>query len=355
MGSELPVSDSQQAKRPAPLEGPTVPVLHLQGSRPDVPLPASVAAGIDAAIAMAVQPAPVVAADPPPKPVEPAAMSRPVAPDPVAPLSSEPVAQPVAPPPPPEVILPTPEVEAEPPPPPPAAKPAKREKPTYEWPKARPPADPVPEVPPAAPPARSPLGEVMVIYLSALLAMLAVGLLIYLEMQGRERDELIVRELVALREKVDALEAQPVVAPQPEEVELEAVAQPQPLDFPTNDGTIDAILALQKRVNALEEAAKGPLPTPSPMTTSRTQLLDEPTSDCIPIETRFVALPGESYPICRTPEVIKLTNITADTVTTDNGASIAEGGFTRLAFGNCTLLVISADVEGFAEMRVTCS
>jgi hypothetical protein len=245
---------------------------------------------------------------------------------------------------------PVPADPAPPLPPPAAPPPLKREVPKYDWPKAHVPEESEPPPPPPVP-AKTPLGEILVLYLSALLAMLAVGLTLYLEMQRRDRDDLIARELLSLREAVEALEAQPAAPP--------ADAGPQPLDFPTNDGTIDAILALQARINALEQAAQNAqassLPTPSPITTSRTQLLDEPTTDCIPIETRFVALTGEPYPICRTPEVIKLTNITADSVTTDNGANVVEGGFTRLAFGNCTLLVISADVEGFAEMRVTCS
>jgi outer membrane biosynthesis protein TonB len=335
-----------------PVADVSAPVIHLRGTQKDPPLPDSVAAGILADMAL-------IAVTPPRPPSPPPA---PEAEPPTAALSEEEVSEPAfsqpepaavepAPPPAPEPV-PTDESPSSPPPP---VAPGKRDVPKYEWPKARPPEEPEPPPPPA--PARTPLGEILVLYLSALLAILAVGLLLYLEMQRRERDDLIARELVSLREAVDALESRST--PDAQLTTAAPDAGPQPLDFPTNDGTIDAILALQARVNALEKAAQdaeaSSLPKPSPITTSRTQLLDEPTSDCIPIETRFLALTGEAYPICRTPEVIKLTNITADSVTTDNGANVVEGGFTRLAFGNCTLLVISADIEGFAEMRVTCS
>jgi hypothetical protein len=233
-----------------------------------------------------------------------------------------------------------------------------REKPKYEWPKARPAAavpkaEPAPAEPPA-PSARTPFGEVLLTYVSALVALLAIGLIVFIEMENRSRNERVAEELTRLSSAVEALEARasaPQATPQP------AV---QPLDFPTNDGTIDAIMALQKRIAALEDAAQtaasspnAPLPGPAPL--GATQLADGPTEDCIPIDTRFVALTGESYAICRTPEVITLTSITGESVTTDNGANVIEGGFQRLSFGTCTLLVISADVEGFAELRVTCS
>ena len=337
----MPEPDQQQKKAEPPHAGASAPVLHLQGSRPDRPLPASLAASIDEDMAAAVHPAP------PPAPAS-APVAAPPPPAPATDLSATPVSEPAAPPEPPPAtddVPPAPKAQA------------KREVPKYDWPKARPPAEPAPVPPPPVVP-KTPLGEILVLYLSALLAILAVGLLLYLEMQNRARDEMIVQELVSLRAAVESLEAEePAVAralPEAEAV-VQGVAPPL-LDFPTNDGTIDALMALQKRINALEEASRsGPLPEPSPITASRTQLLDGPTEDCIPIETRFLALTGESYPICRTDQVVRLNNITADSVMTETGANVVEGGFTKLPFGNCTLLVLSADVEGFAEMRVTCS
>ncbi|HEX4296627.1 MAG TPA: hypothetical protein VHZ56_01260 [Devosia sp.] len=82
---------------------------------------------------------------------------------------------------------------------------------------------------------------------------------------------------------------------------------------------------------------------------------DGPTKDCIPLGTRFMAASGDSFPICRTKTVIKVSDVTDGQATIDGAGPVVAGGFGRLGFNGCTVMVFSADpVSGYAEMRVTC-
>ncbi|SFZ85781.1 hypothetical protein SAMN02983003_2951 [Devosia enhydra] len=82
--------------------------------------------------------------------------------------------------------------------------------------------------------------------------------------------------------------------------------------------------------------------------------LDGPTEDCIPLQTRFMVTAGDSYPICRTPVVVDVVDVTGDSVILEGVEPIYSGGFTRLGVANCTAMVFTAGIEGFAEMRVAC-
>ncbi len=184
--------------------------------------------------------------------------------------------------------------------------------------------------------------------LAGLVGLVALGSAVWLDMAAQERDARIVAEIAQLRDSLEALSI--VVTAPPATTELD------------NDGIIDGLLALQDRIVALEtEAAVAAearanqlaLPESQPLG-GQTALAEGPTEDCIPVGTRFVALTGEPYAICQTPEVIRLQDISGDAVVTGSGATIIEGGFERLGFGTCNLMVISADVEGFAELRVSC-
>ncbi len=129
---------------------------------------------------------------------------------------------------------------------------------------------------------------------------------------------------------------------------------------PVHDGVPEALLALQTRIAALEKAATQtpavsvtPDSAASPSTASAITAKG-PTTDCIPLDQRFMATTGESYPICRTEQVIKVTDIQASTVILEGGGAINSGGFSKLGFTGCTVMVFSVDTAGFAEMRVTC-
>lgn len=80
-----------------------------------------------------------------------------------------------------------------------------------------------------------------------------------------------------------------------------------------------------------------------------------PTTDCIPLGTRFMATPNESYPICKSKTVLKVGAITGDTVEVVGAGPVVETGFANLVGTSCTVMVFSADAEGFAELRLTCA
>ncbi|HQZ12767.1 MAG TPA: hypothetical protein PK286_07745 [Devosia sp.] len=139
---------------------------------------------------------------------------------------------------------------------------------------------------------------------------------------------------------------------------------------PANDGAIDAMLALQDRMNRLEAAwderptqtAAAPGSGGGIANAFATSLGGQPaavdpswpTTDCIPMGTRFMASLGDEMAICETPVKVKISAITDDNVLVDGTGVITETAFRSLAGTNCTLTVFSADAAGFAEMRVSC-
>lgn len=131
-----------------------------------------------------------------------------------------------------------------------------------------------------------------------------------------------------------------------------------------DNGTAEGLLALQERMDRLERQWAA-LPEPlsfDPAAASGQPQDDQareidpswPTEDCIPIGTRFMATPGERLPICQSPAVITVSAITTDTVLLEGVGTVVENGSSPLPDTGCTVAVFSADLEGFAEMRVTC-
>jgi len=134
---------------------------------------------------------------------------------------------------------------------------------------------------------------------------------------------------------------------------------------PVDDGTAAGLLALQDRMVKLEaewadrQAATAAAPSAQPgvAAPAETAAIDPnlPTTDCIPLGTRFMVMPGESYPLCQSKAVVKTGAITADTVTIEGVGPVVETGFGTIAGTSCTVMVFSADEAGFAEVRVTCT
>jgi HAMP domain-containing protein len=125
-----------------------------------------------------------------------------------------------------------------------------------------------------------------------------------------------------------------------------------------DDGTAEGLLALQDRMNRLEDEW-----TAQPAATATAAAGDNsgrvidpawPTEDCIPTGTLFMAMVGDQFPICQSPAVVSVSAITGDTVLVEGAGSIVETGVGTLSDTNCTLTILSADAEGFAEMRVNC-
>lgn len=183
-------------------------------------------------------------------------------------------------------------------------------------------------------------------FLAAGVGLIALAGAVLVQMNGEARNTALAAQIADLREMVERIG-----------VRTEALAMAQ------DDGTAAGLLALQDRMSGLEEqvataAATAPLaPAAETETPVAVAEVDPnlPTTDCIPLGTRFVALPDESYPLCQSPTVLKVGAITGDTVMVEGAGPIVETGFGKIVGTECTVMVFSADIEGFAEMRVNCS
>ena len=150
----------------------------------------------------------------------------------------------------------------------------------------------------------------------------------------------------------------------------------------TDTVTAETIAALEGRVAALEQtaseqasdlaAARAALEArPDPLTSGPVTEVavaeqpassdrpaayaeDGPTTDCIPLGTRFMSQPGDSFPICKTSVVIKVSAVSEGSAIVEGAGPVAAGGFANLPVQGCTVMVFTADSAGFAEMRVSC-
>ncbi|CAN7592846.1 hypothetical protein LJR016_004409 [Devosia sp. LjRoot16] len=186
-------------------------------------------------------------------------------------------------------------------------------------------------------------------FLAAIVGLVALAGAVAVQLNTDMKTKAVTEAVVALRSSVDELAKR-----------AEAVTAP------VDDGTAAGLLALQDRMVKLEgewtaqqaavAAAPAALPG-APDASAETAEIDPnlPTTDCIPLGTRFMVTPGESYPICQSKAVIKTGLITADTVTMDGVGQVVETGFGTIAGTSCTVMVFSADEAGFAEVRVTCT
>lgn len=144
-----------------------------------------------------------------------------------------------------------------------------------------------------------------------------------------------------------------------------------------DDGVADALLALQSRIVTLEELTRTQA---SALEATRTALTAQPvapatdialaqpaqgarpaaltdagpTTDCIPLGTRFMATTGDSLPICKTRAVIDVTAVGEGTAIIRGPGSVVVGSIAQLDIEGCSVSVLSADLSGYAEMRVTC-
>ena len=193
-------------------------------------------------------------------------------------------------------------------------------------------------------------------FLAAVVGLVALAGAVAVQMTADARTERMAEELGMLRVDLDAL------AQRANEIEAAAATGQAPAG---DDGTIDAMLALQDRMNRLEEEwASAPQPTPatasagafSPNVGGPAAVIDPswPTDNCIPMGTRFMVATGDEIAICQSPVVVKVSAITADNVMVDGPGVITETAFKPIPGSNCMLTVLSADEAGFAEMRVAC-
>lgn len=190
-------------------------------------------------------------------------------------------------------------------------------------------------------------------FLAAFVGLVALAGAVTAQLSSEARTRAVTAEIAAVKASIDTLvegtAAQPTAA--------------------AEDGTAEGLLALQDRMNRLETdwqaqrelavslpadptaddeeiaATDGPAPIDPNL----------PTTDCIPLGTRFMVTPNETYPLCQSKHQVQVGMITADSVDVIGAGTIVETGFGALAGSTCTVMVFSADSAGFAEMRVSCT
>lgn len=192
-------------------------------------------------------------------------------------------------------------------------------------------------------------------FLAAFVGLIALAGAVVAQMSSEARTQAVTSEIAAVK------------------ASLEALTQTASSGAPADDGTAEGLLALQDRMNRLESdwqtqkdavavavptapavAAPGAAPASQP---TETAAIDPnlPTTDCIPLGTRFMVTPNETYPLCQSKQQVKVGAITGDAVDVAGAGTIVETGFGNLGGSNCTVMVFSADPAGFAELRVTCT
>jgi hypothetical protein len=155
-------------------------------------------------------------------------------------------------------------------------------------------------------------------------------------------DDTTTKTIAALQDRIATLEAQT-------RDQGKALAELQ-LPRPAYSTTGPSSSAVPEAASTMEAAAASQ-PAPSSEPTASVG----PTTECIPLGTRFMGKAGDSFPICRTPEVVKVESVDASTVVVNGTMAIDAGGFSRLGSSGCTVMVFSADGgSGYAELRVTC-
>jgi len=191
-------------------------------------------------------------------------------------------------------------------------------------------------------------------FLAAFVGLIALAGAVTAQLSSEARTQAVTAEIAAVKASIDSL--------------VEGAAT-QPAD---DDGTADGLLALQDRVGKLEAdwqaqkelaaslpvapVAADPGATPADQPAQAAEIDPNlPTTDCIPLGTRFMVTPNETYPLCQSRQQVKVGMITNDTVDIAGAGTVVETGFGALAGSTCTVMVFSADAAGFAELRVTCT
>lgn len=192
-------------------------------------------------------------------------------------------------------------------------------------------------------------------FLAAFVGLIALAGAVTAQLSAEARTQAVASEIASMRSSIDALAQGTAALPAPA----------------ADDGTAEGLLALQDRIARLETdwqaqkdlaltlptlPAVDPAAAPADVPAQAAAIdPDLPTTDCIPLGTRFMVTPNETYPLCQSREQVQVGMITADTVDVIGAGTIVETGFGALAGTTCTIMVFSADAAGFAEMRVSCT
>lgn len=182
-------------------------------------------------------------------------------------------------------------------------------------------------------------------FLAALVGLVALAAAVVVHESARSENRAVLAEVEKLRQEMSVLT---------QRGEMLSTR----IDQSGDDGTADALLALQDRIAKLESGATTSATIPAPLELGQqpSQPVDPnlPSSDCIPAGTRFMMSTGDSFPICQTNVVVGASTISGDMVALDNGVTLVPGTPVPMPGGGCTASLLSADAAGFAELRVDC-
>lgn len=195
-------------------------------------------------------------------------------------------------------------------------------------------------------------------FLSAGIALAALGALLASQALVQSDQHGLSGELSQLRDSIAALTSESKAA-RPTETDTSSTALAA---LTARIDQLEARLQQQALAPATTSAA-APADGSTPAATSGegaapatyADMADGPTKDCIPVGTRFMVTPRETYPICRSKVVVKVGDITDDTVEVAGAGPVLETGFGNLPGTKCTVMVFSADISGFGEVRVNCT
>ena len=151
----------------------------------------------------------------------------------------------------------------------------------------------------------------------------------------------------------DARTAETVATLETRVAALEKLSNTQAIELAAARAALDARADLTIDPAPVTEVATAEPPPSSATPAAYSE--DGPTTDCIPLGTRFMAQSGDSFAICKTEVVVEVSSVTEGTALVTGAGPIAAGGFGNLAVQGCTLMVFTADISGFAEMRVSCT
>lgn len=191
-------------------------------------------------------------------------------------------------------------------------------------------------------------------FLAAFVGLVALGGAVVVQLNANARTQWVAEEIASLRADIETLAARAT--------DLDAAERDRAIE--QSNGTVEALLALQDRMNALETewadrpvatAASGGVFSASPDGAPSDIDPDWPTDDCIPIGTRFMASIGDELAICQSPVVVRVSAVSGDNVLIEGAGVINETASRIIPGSNCSLMVFDANEEGFAEMRVSCN
>lgn len=156
----------------------------------------------------------------------------------------------------------------------------------------------------------------------------------------------------AVSSESDTKTAESITALESRVASLEKTSSTQGIELAAARAALDARADIASSAPATEIAtAEQPASSATPAAFSE----DGPTTDCIPLGTRFMAQSGDSFPICKTSAVVNVSAVSDGSAIVEGAGAVAAGGFANLPVQGCTVMVFTADSSGFAEMRVSCT